>query len=81
MTGDMAIPEKLRDFLNENRQGRPPITDPDEPLRLDSLAVVRLLAFLEIEVGYTVQDDELYLENFESVNSIRRMLEGKGIKA
>lgn len=76
----MEIPQKLRDFLNENRQGRPPVTDPDEPLRLDSLAMMRLVSFLESEVGYTVQDDELTLPNFESVRTISKMLEGKGAK-
>jgi acyl carrier protein len=76
----MVMPEKLRKFLDENRQGRPPITDPNEPLGLDSLAMIRLLTFLEIELGYTVQDEELVLENFQSVNSIMRMLEGQGVK-
>lgn len=76
----MEIPPKLRDFLNENRQGRSPIADPDEPLKLDSLAMMRLVSFLESEVGYTVQDDELTLPNFESVRTISKMLEGKGAK-
>jgi acyl carrier protein len=76
----MVIPEKLREFLNENRQGRPPITDPNEPLHLDSLAIIRLVSFLEVELGYTIQDEELIMQNFESVNRLMRMLEGKGVK-
>ena len=76
----MEIPQKLRDFINEQRQPLPPVTDPDEPLRMDSLAMMRLVAFLETEVGYTVPDDELALQNFESLRSISRMLEGKGEK-
>ena len=76
----MIMPEKLKKFLDENRQGWPPITDPNEPLGLDSLATIRLLTFLETELGYTVQDEELILENFQSVNSIMRMLEGQGVK-
>lgn len=76
----MEIPEKLRDFLNENRQGLPPITDPDEPLNLDSLTMMRLVSFLELEVGYTVQDEELTLPNFQSVRTIAQMLQGHGVK-
>jgi acyl carrier protein len=76
----MDIPDKLMDFLNESRQPLPPINDADEPLRLDSLAMMRLVSFLEAEVGYTVEDDELALQNFESVRSISQMLAGKGAK-
>lgn len=76
----MDIPDKLTDFLNESRQPLPPISDADEPLRLDSLAMMRLVSFLESEIGYTVEDDELTLQNFESVRSISKMLQGKGAK-
>jgi len=53
----MEIPDNLREFINEARQPLPPITDIDEPLRLDSLAMMRLVSFMESEVGYTVEDD------------------------
>jgi acyl carrier protein len=52
----------------------------DEPLRIDSLGLMRLVSFLETEVGYTVQDEELTLQNFESLRTISEMLEGKGAK-
>jgi len=76
----MELPDKLRDFINEQRQPLPPVTDPDEPLRIDSLGLMRLVSFLETEIGYAVQDEELTLENFESLRTISKMLEGKGAK-
>jgi acyl carrier protein len=76
----MEIPGNLLDFLNEARQPLPPINDADEPLHLDSLAMMRLVSFLETEVGYTVQDEELTLENFQSLRTISRMLQGEGAK-
>ena len=76
----MEIPDKLREFINEQRQPLPPVTDPDEPLRIDSLGMMRLVAFLESDIGYTVQDEELTLQNFESLRSIANLLQGKGAK-
>jgi acyl carrier protein len=76
----MELPDKLRDFINEQRQPLPPVTDPDEPLRIDSLGLMRLVSFLETEIGYTVHDEELTLQNFESLRTISKMLEGKGAR-
>ena len=76
----MEIPDKLLNFINESRQPLPPVTDLDEPLRLDSLAMMRLVSFMESEIGYTVEDDELTLHNFESLRALGNMLEGKGAK-
>ena len=76
----MEIPGSLLNFINEARQPLPPINDADEPLHLDSLAMMRLVSFLETEVGYTVQDEELTLENFQSLRTISRMLQGEGAK-
>ncbi|HET6887655.1 MAG TPA: acyl carrier protein [Candidatus Udaeobacter sp.] len=81
MVNEMAaISDKLLAFLNEARQPLPPINDADEPLRLDSLALMRLVSFLESEVGYTVEDEELTLQNFESLRSISNLLQGQGAK-
>jgi len=76
----MEIPDKLREFINESRQPLPPITDSNEPLQLDSLAIIKLVSFLESEIGYTVQDEELILANFENLNAIARMMESRGAK-
>lgn len=67
------------DFINEARQPLPPINDADEALHLDSLAMMRLVSFLESEIGYTVQDDELTLQNFESLRTLDNMLKGEGV--
>ena len=68
------------DFLNEARQPLPPINDADEPLHLDSLAMMKLVAFLESNLGFTVEDDQLVLANFENVRAIGRLLEGQGAR-
>jgi acyl carrier protein len=76
----MAIPEKLTEFINANREPLPPVTDPDEPLHMDSLAMMRLVSFLESDLGYTVEDEQLVLENFETLNAVSKMIEGKGVR-
>jgi acyl carrier protein len=77
---DMAIPEKLRDFINEQRQPLPPIADIDEPLHLESLQMTRLVVFLETELDFRVDDFQLVPENFENLRAIGRLLDGKGEK-
>jgi len=42
--------------------------------------MMRLVSFLESELGYTVQDEELALGNFETLRAVSRLLEGKGEK-
>ena len=74
----MVIPDKLMDFLNEARQPLPPINDADELLHLDSLAMMKLVAFLESDLGFTVADDQLVLANFENLRAIERLLKGQG---
>ncbi len=66
------------DFLNEARQPLPPISDADELLHLDSLAMMRLVAFLESDLGFTVADDQLVLANFENLRAVERLLKGQG---
>ena len=66
------------DFLNEARQPLPPINDADELLHLDSLAMMKLVAFLESDLGFTVADDQLVLANFENLRAVERLLKGEG---
>ena len=73
----MEIPQKLKDYVNVSRAPLPPITDPDEPLRIDSLALIRLVAFLESDLGVRVEDDELLAENFETLRQLGKLLEAK----
>lgn len=55
--------------------------DPDESLIssgvLDSLALLRLIAFLEEQMGITVEDAEVIPENFESINEIKAFIDRK----
>lgn len=76
---EMVIPDNLMNFVNEARQPLPPINDADELLHLDSLAMMRLVAFLESDLGFTVADEQLLLANFESLRAIERLLEGQGV--
>ena len=73
----IEIPPKLREYIDNNRGSLPPITDLDEPLQIDSLRVVRLVAFLENDLGYRVEDEELIAENFATLRSLGELLATK----
>lgn len=53
--------------------------DDDEPLIdsgiVDSLGVLRILAFLDESFGIDLSGDEIKLEQFRSVRSIRQLIE------
>ena len=69
----MEIPPKLKEYIDNNRGSLPPITDPDEPLQIDSLGLIRLVAFLESDLGYRVEDEELIAENFATLRTAGRV--------
>ena len=81
----MEIPPKLKDYIDSsrsvyidnNRASLPPITDPDEPLQIDSLGLIRLVAFLENEFGYRIEDEELIADNFTTLRTIGELLATK----
>jgi acyl carrier protein len=73
----MEIPPKLKEYIDNNRGSLPPITDPDEPLQIDSLGLIRLVAFLESELGYRVEDEELVAENFATLRKLEELLATK----
>ena len=73
----MEIPQKLAEYIDNNRGSLPPVTDPDEQLQLDSLSVVRLVAFLENDLGYRVEDEELIAENFATLRQVGKLLATK----
>jgi acyl carrier protein len=73
----MEIPQKLKEYIDNNRGSLPPITDPDEPLQIDSLGVIRLVAFLESDLGYRVEDEELIAENFATLRQLGELLATK----
>jgi acyl carrier protein len=73
----MEIPAKLKEYIDNNRGSLPPITDPDEPLRIDSLGLIRLVAFLESDFGYRIEDEELVAENFATLRTLGELLATK----
>lgn len=44
---------------------------------LDSLALLRMIAFLEEKFGVVVNDDEVIPENFETINVIKAFVEAR----
>ena len=73
----MEIPQKLRDYINESRAPLPPISDPEEPLQIDSLGLIRLVSFMESDCGIRVEDEELVAENFATLRSLEEFLAKK----
>ena len=73
----MEIPPKLKEYIDNNRGSLPPVTDPDEPLHIDSLGMVRLVAFLENEFGYHIGDEKLVIENFATLRALGELLATK----
>ena|SRR6516162_989883 len=73
----VKIPPKLKEYIDSNRGSLPPITNPDEPLQIDSLGLIRLVAFLESELGYRVKDEELIIENFATLRTLGELLATK----
>ena len=73
----MEIPHKLKEYIDNNRGSLPPVTDPDEPLQIDSLGLIRLVAFLEDEFGYRIEDQELVPENFATLRQLGALLATK----
>jgi len=55
--------------------------DPDQSLIdsgiLDSLALLRLIGFIEEEFGVTVEDGEVTPDNFQTINVMKALLESK----
>jgi len=73
----MEIPHKLKEYIDNNRGSLPPVTDPDEPLHIDSLGVIRLVAFLESDLDIRVEDEELIADNFATLRQIGQLLATK----
>jgi len=73
----MEIPSKVKEYLDNTRGSLPAVTDPDEPLHIDSLGVIRLVAFLESDLGIRVEDEELIADNFATLRQIGQLLATK----
>ena len=73
----MNIPPKLKEYLDEARAPLPAISDPDQPLQIDSLALIRLVAFMESDLGIRVEDEELLAENFATLHALDVLIAAK----
>jgi acyl carrier protein len=73
----MEIPPKLKEYIDSARAPLPPITDPDQPLQIDSLGLIRLVAFMESDCDIRVEDEELIAENFTTLRSLGEMIARK----
>jgi len=73
----MNIPPKLKAYLDEARAPLPAITDPDQPLQIDSLGLIRLVAFMESDLGIRVEDEELLAENFATLRALDALIASK----
>ena len=71
------IPPKLKEYIDNNRGSLPPVTDPDEPLQIDSLGLIRLVAFLENDLGIRVEDEELIADNFATLRRVGELIATK----
>jgi acyl carrier protein len=80
----MSNSRAIEQFIKEEIMlgSGPERIDPSESMLdsgvLDSLALLRLIGFLEEQFGVAIDDDEVLPENFESIDSIQAFLAGKG---
>lgn len=77
----MEIPQKIIDYINTARAPLPPVSSPDEPLRIDSLGLIRLVSFMEGDCGIRIEDEELIAENFATFRNLGELIEKKSQSA
>ncbi|HUI40870.1 MAG TPA: acyl carrier protein [Terriglobia bacterium] len=82
MPDTQTVKDQVRQFVAETaqRKGIGAVTD-DESLTangvIDSLAIFRLVSFIEDTFSVRVADEEIVNDNFKSVNDIERFVAGK----
>jgi acyl carrier protein len=71
---------KIKEFLSRFFKNHD--LQPDEDIFalgfVNSLLAMQLVAFVEKEFGVTIQDEDLDLDNFRSINAISRLIARKG---
>jgi len=75
----METKKKVRDFLSRFI-GNAKINDEDnifDKKLVNSLFAMQLVVFVENEFGIVLQNEDLNLENFKSINSITDLIELK----
>ena len=78
----MDVKQSIERFLVDevlSKHGMSDI-DPDASLLksgiIDSLTLLQLIAFIEETFGVTLEDDELLPDNFETLNTMERLVVG-----
>jgi acyl carrier protein len=80
--GNTEVKRQVRNFLSEKLvQGRHVIIGDETSLvasdLLDSTAVLELASFLQLTFGISISDDELVIENIDSVGAISEFVARK----
>jgi acyl carrier protein len=73
----MELQKKIIDFIEASRVPPAPVKDPDEPLNLDSLGVLRLTAFLDNDCGISLDDEDITIENFKTMRRLEELIASK----
>ncbi|HEY6291070.1 MAG TPA: acyl carrier protein [Terriglobia bacterium] len=82
MSDTQSAKDQIREWVQETaqRKGIGAVTD-DESLTtngvIDSLAIFRLVSFLEDTFGVRIADEEIVNDNFQSINDIDRLVASK----
>ena len=77
------IEQRINQFITDNflfREDRASLTDAESLLEagvIDSTGVLELVAFLESEFGFVVDDAEIVPENLDSISRIVGYVKGK----
>lgn len=76
----MSLREMLKKYIQENltREKVADIGDMDSLIEhgvLDSLGLLNLMTFIEDQTGIRVPDEEVLLENFETITAIEQTID------
>ena len=82
MQDTQEVKSHIRDFVAglAEQKGIIAVTDEDaltENGVIDSLAIFRVVMFLEDTFGIRIQDEEILTENFESIDTIEHFVNNK----
>jgi acyl carrier protein len=76
----MTTEDILKGYFAEKSDKAKDLTSSDSLLEkglLDSMALVKLIAFLEERFGIVLGDDEFDPDNFETIEAIAKLIEAK----
>jgi acyl carrier protein len=82
MDAGLDLKAEIRKFVMENAQSKGITEVPDDMSLtdggiIDSLGIFRLVSFLEEAVGVHIGDDEIIVDNFQTIEAIERFVNAK----